>query len=79
MLKLAISSIALTLASPGFAGESCYQIGNSYHCYGTGDDMGYTSNSYRIGNGVILQENDVRSGDMRQTHCGYIGDNLNCY
>jgi hypothetical protein len=78
MLKLAITTIALALASPAIAGQNCYYAGNNYVCQGTGDDMGYNSNSYRSGNNLVIQQNDLNTGEMRTTNCWRSGNNTVC-
>jgi len=79
MLKLATMLAAAALfAAPAFAGQTCYQVGSQFVCNGTGDDAGYNSNSYRLGNNLVIQQNDTNSDQSSTTTCYWVGNNIVC-
>ena len=73
MLKIAIVSITIALASPAFAGVTCNTIGQYTYCNG---DDGYNSTTNQIGNYRYTNEN--YGGQSRQVICNTIGQFTYC-
>ena len=72
MLKLAITTIALALASPVFA-ETCQEVGDFTYCNGAN---GYRSTTQHLGNFDYTNEN--QGGQNHQTTCQHVGQFTYC-
>ena len=74
MLKIATVSIALTLASPALAGQTCQTVGQFTYCNG---DDGYRSTTNQVGNNSYTNETDS-DGQNHQTNCRSVGQFTYC-
>jgi hypothetical protein len=77
MLKALIALCVMLLPGAAWAGSTCYTIGTTVYCNGTGDNAGASSSGYSIGKNQYYNGQDAH-GRNWSLSCYYIGNTRYC-